>query len=212
VKSSHGRRFSRHLGTILIVFGCLLLSIGITYFVYAAVAQSHLSSLEKEQFGTLPPLSTEVLPSWIEESSSPVDSLSEFPPPMRLAIPSLNIDAPVAEVDIEWPRGELTWTVGHYRNSANPGQPGDVIMYGHKSSYVRDEGSVFRNLYKIGLGDPIYVSTANNWYRYRVDKVEIADKNDVSILTPVDQPRLILITCEPDFVYSHRLVVSASPD
>jgi LPXTG-site transpeptidase (sortase) family protein len=56
------------------------------------------------------------------------------------------------------------------------------------------------------------VSTANNWYRYRVDKVEIADKNDISVLAPTGQPRLILITCEPDFVYSHHLVVTAIPD
>jgi LPXTG-site transpeptidase (sortase) family protein len=188
------------------------LSLGIAYYAYAAVAQSHLSRLEKEQSGPLPPLSSEVLPSWVEGPSVPVNSLSEFPPPTRLAIPSLDIDAPVVEVDIEWQKGELTWTVGHYRNSANPGQPGDVIMYGHKSSYIRGEGSIFRNLYKIGLGDPIYVATANNWYRYRVDKVEIADKNDVSVLTPIGQPRLILITCEPNFVYSHRLVVKAGPD
>jgi sortase A len=212
VKSSSSRRFSRHLGMVLIVVGGLLLSVGIAYFAYAAVAQSHLSTLEKEQSGPLPSLGSELLPSWVEGPSVPVNSLSEFLPPTRLAIPSLDIDAPVVEVDVEWQKGELTWTVGHYRNSANPGQLGDVIMYGHKSSYIRGEGSVFRNLYKIGLGDPIYVATANNWYRYRVDKVEIADKNDVSVLTPASQPRLILITCEPEFVYSHRLVVSARPD
>ena len=212
MKSSSGHIFSRRLGIVLIVVGGLLLSMGIAYYAYAAVAQSHLSSLEKEQSGPLPPLRSELLPSWVECPSVPVNSLSEFPPPMRLAIPSLGIDAPVAEVDFEWQRGELTWAVGHYRNSANLGQPGDVIMYGHKSSYIRGEGSVFRNLYKIGLGDPIYVATANNWYRYRVDKVEIADKNDISVLAPIDQPRLILITCEPDFVYSHRLVVKARLD
>jgi len=212
VKSSSGHRFSRRLGIIFIVVGGLLLCMGMAYFAYAAVAQSRLSSLEKEQSGPLPPLRSEVLPSWVEGPSVPVNSLSEFPPPTRLAIPSLAIDAPVAEVDIEWQKGELTWAVGHYKNSANPGQPGDVIMYGHKSSYIRGEGSVFRNLYKIGLGDPIYVATGNNWYRYRVNEVEIADKNDISVLAPAGQPRLILITCEPDFVYSHRLVVKARPD
>lgn len=207
-----GHITSRRLAIALIATGALLISMGMAYFAYAAVAQSHLSSLEKEQTGPLPPLNSETLPSWISGDSLPPQTLSDFPPPIHLTIPSLNIDAKVVDVELEWQKGELTWVVGHYRTSANPGQRGNVVMYGHKSSYIGGEGSIFRNLYKIGLGDPIYVCTANNWYRYRVNKVEITDKEDVSALAPTSQPRLTLITCEPDFVYSQRLVVSAEPD
>src|SRR5690554_35088 len=62
-----------------------------------------------------------------------------MPPAERIQIPSLEIDAPVEEVSTTIQNGRLVWQViddivGHHHASANPGEPGNIVLTGHVES------------------------------------------------------------------------------
>jgi sortase A len=134
-------------------------------------------------------------------------------PPVRLIIPSIGLDSRVVPVSTRLDtRGSLAWetaafAVGHHAGSANPGQVGNVVLSGHISS--PNEGAVFRNLPRIQLGDGVIVATADHQYLYRVYDIQVVLPQAVEVLDPTDTAIVTLITCVPDGVYSHRLVVRA---
>jgi sortase A len=134
-------------------------------------------------------------------------------PPVRLIIPSIGLDSRVVPVSTRIDnRGSLAWetaafAVGHHAGSANPGQVGNVVLSGHISS--PHEGAVFRNLPRIQIGDGVIVATADQQYLYRVYDIQVVLPQAVEVLDPTDTAIVTLITCVPDGVYSHRLVVRA---
>jgi len=134
-------------------------------------------------------------------------------PPVRLIIPSIGLDSRVVPVSTRLDnRGQLAWetaafAVGHHAGSANPGQVGNVVLSGHISS--PHEGDVFRNLPKVQLGDGVIVVTADQQFLYRVVDIQVVLPQAVEVLEPSDRSIVTLITCVPDGVYSHRLVVRA---
>jgi LPXTG-site transpeptidase (sortase) family protein len=134
-------------------------------------------------------------------------------PPQRLVVPRLGIDAKVVELGTKRDRnGELVWetaafAAGHHRGTANPGEAGNMVISGHISS--PHEGDVFRRLPEIAVGDGAIVYTAERVFLYRVVEKHVVPPSEVSVMEPGDRPTLTLITCVPDGVYSHRLVVFA---
>ncbi|HEX77350.1 MAG TPA: sortase [Dehalococcoidia bacterium] len=168
-------------------------------------------------------------------ASAPTPTLTPtqpaLPPPVRIYIPTLSIDAPVVEVGLTQ-QGEFVSfveppkdTVGHYSGSPNPGMPGNVVMYGHKSSLFG--GSVFRNLLNIHLGDEIIIENElKDRFVYEVIEPRIPEgtellgvaksgawilvnPDEARVLSPSEEPILTLITCEPEGWYTMRLVVTA---
>ena len=122
---------------------------------------------------------------------------------------------------------------GHYTGTALPGQPGNVAIAGHRTTY----GSPFRDLDLLRPGDPIVVETADSWFVYRVlgdpgsgdfgadpsgiSGREIVDPADVQVINPTpdaaaDAPAsgsyLTLTTCHPRFSARQRLIVHAALD
>ena len=135
-------------------------------------------------------------------------------PPERLVIPAIGLDARVVPLSTRYDRGSLVWetaafAVGHHAGSANPGEVGNVVLSGHISS--PREGDVFRKLPQVKVNDGIIVSTAQQNYLYRVRDVKVVLPSAVEVLDPTDESVVTLITCVPDGVYSHRLVVRAEP-
>jgi sortase A len=134
-------------------------------------------------------------------------------PPVRLVIPGLDLDTRVIPLDTEYDRtGKLVWqtaafAVGHHRGSANPGELGNTVLSGHISS--PREGDVFRRLPQIKAGDGIIVMTAEQQYLYKVRDTRTVQPSVVEVLDATTHPILTLITCVPDGIYSHRLVVRA---
>lgn len=134
-------------------------------------------------------------------------------PPTRLIIPSIGLDARVVPLDTEYDRtGKLVWqtaafAVGHHRGSANPGELGNTVLSGHISS--PHEGAVFKRLPEVRVGDGVIVATAEQQYLYRVRETRVVTPDAVEVLDATTVPILTLITCVPDGVYSHRLVVRA---
>ena len=134
-------------------------------------------------------------------------------PPERLMIPRIGVDARVVWIDPKLDaQGVPVWetaafAVGHHRSSANPGEPGNVVLSGHISS--RSEGAVFKRLPELVVGDGVILVTFQQDYLYRVTKLATVLPSQVDALKPTPDETVTLITCVPDGVYTHRLIVTA---
>jgi sortase A len=127
-----------------------------------------------------------------------------------LRIPRLgkNFDVPV----VEGVRGQdLSRGVGHYRQTARPGEVGNFAVAGHRAT----NGEPFRDLDQVRRGDALVVETATTWFTYVVDRTRIVAPTDVWVLDPVPgrpkatptRPLLTLTTCNPRWASTERLIV-----
>jgi sortase A len=134
-------------------------------------------------------------------------------PPTRLVIPNIDLDSKVLPLGTTRDRaGKLVWetvpfAVGHHQGTANPGEPGNVVLSGHISS--PNEGAIFKRLPQLKVGDAVIVATAQQHHLYRVTDTEVVTPAAVEVLQPTADSTLTLITCVPDGIYSHRLIVRA---
>jgi sortase A len=95
---------------------------------------------------------------------------------------------------------------GHVENTALPGEPGNVVIAGHRDSF-------FRPLRDIRVGDDVFVSTARERIHYTVSSLKVVGPRDLSVLAPTGAPTLTLITCFPFWVLGDapdRFVVRAT--
>lgn len=153
------------------------------------------------------------------------------PPAVRLLIPSLGLDVPVVEVSWDVILEDGSWrsvwqtadgAAGHHRNSANPGEAGNVVISGHHNT----RGEVFRQVSEIGLpgaqfglGDEIilvaadgrqYPYTVVQWDRFPEEGLSEAERRaHARYLDPTGDAILTLVTCWPYEGNSHRVVVVA---
>lgn len=134
-------------------------------------------------------------------------------PARRVVIPTISLDSKVIQLGTTLDRhGQIAWetapfAVGQHKGLAGPGQIGNMVLSGHISS--PNEGAVFHHLPELKLGEGVIVSTEERQFLYRVIWVQTVTPDQVSVLDPSPDPTLTLITCVPDGIYSHRLVVTA---
>jgi len=134
-------------------------------------------------------------------------------PARRLVIPTLGLDSKVIQLGTKLDRrGQLAWetapfAVGQHKGLAGPGQNGNMVLSGHISS--PNEGAVFHHLPDLKVGEGVIVGTEERQYLYRVLDVKTVTPDEVSVLDQTPDPTVTLITCVPDGIYSHRLVVTA---
>ena len=154
--------------------------------------------------------------------SAPVVAIHKASPanyPVRLKIPSLNIDANVQYVGIT-SHGTMSvpnnfTDVGWYKYGSVPGENGSAVMAGHVDNALALPG-VFKHLQDIQTGADVFVEEKDgNELHFVVDDVETYDASNAPsgrIFQQVGPPGLNLITCEGSWVqsdhqYDHRLVV-----
>ena len=134
-------------------------------------------------------------------------------PARRLVIPTLGLDSKVIQLGTKLDRrGQLAWetapfAVGQHKGLAGPGQNGNMVLSGHISS--PNEGAVFHHLPDLKVGEGVIIGTEERQYLYRVVDVKTVTPDEVSVLDQTPDPTVTLITCVPDGIYSHRLVVTA---
>lgn len=128
----------------------------------------------------------------------------------RITIPSLKISN--AEVDVG--SVDLKKSLIQYPQTALPGQVGNSVVFGHSvlpqffnaKSYL----AIFSTLYKLKLGDEIFVDYDNVRYKYLVEEMFEVQPTDLSVLEQrFDGKYLSLITCSPPGTVLRRLVVKA---
>ena len=112
-------------------------------------------------------------------------------------------------------RRDLKKGPGHLSGSPLPGQPGNSVISGHRTTY----GAPFGDLNDLDPGDRIEVETAVGIHIYEVREApdQCRDENGDCIVRPTDlwvtEPRegawLTLTTCHPKFSARRRLIVFA---
>lgn len=97
------------------------------------------------------------------QSSKPQNSTTETTSasqPVLLKIPAINVDAAIEPVgltpDREMRLPENSLNVGWYYLGTRPGEKGSAVVAGHFNTENGDAG-VFFNLYKLKIGDKIFI-------------------------------------------------------
>lgn len=141
-------------------------------------------------------------------------------PPRELAIPKIGVQASFDELGVQ-PDGVLEApktgrVAGWYRDTARPGQVGNMVVSGHLD--WDKQAAIFWRLRELRPGDVVQVTAQDGVrYRYAVDWTRSFDPLNAplrEILGPTPQRWLTLITCGGTFnqitrQYTERLVVRA---
>lgn len=106
---------------------------------------------------------------------------------------------------------ELRKGPGHYPGTALPGQPGNFVLSGHRTTYA----APFNRIDELHRGDEIVVDARDARYTYEVTRKEVVDPGDIGVIDPVPghpgrRPSTALMTmttCHPEFSAAQRLVV-----
>ena len=146
------------------------------------------------------PGSEEILPLLYPESGEAV---------ARIVIPAINMDEIVVEgTDVD----ALRKGPGHYSWTPMPGQPGNVSIAGHRTTY----GAPFANIGNLRPGDRITTQTAQGEFVYEVLAQDsptkgylIVSPDRVDLLRDKGNNLLTLTSCHPRFSNRQRIVVQA---
>jgi sortase A len=95
---------------------------------------------------------------------------------------------------------------GHWPGTAMPGQPGNVVVAGHRTSH----GGIFRYINSLGAGDQIIFETSNGTFTYVVTGTQIVAPNAMWIIGQGGGSRATLFACHPPGSTAQRIVVFAT--
>lgn len=162
-------------GALLLIY-CLfvigqahLFQAGHKHVIAAAPAQSHPEPAPpgSEQLQPAKPIAGSVL-GWIE-------------------IPRLNLSTVVLE---GYDEPQLRLGAGHVPGTAEPGEPGNVVIAAHRDSF-------FRALRDVSKGDRVVLTTPTASFVYQVETTQVTGPRDVSVIKPRGGAELTLVTCYP---------------
>lgn len=208
------------LGELLVTAGALVL-LYVAYVLWGTGIQTGIAQDE---------LREQTLGAWAEPSADPTSAAADADEPEPEAHQALEdlqpgdgyglLRIPRLGTDWEWVVVEGTDLThladgpGHYEDSADPGELGNLAIAGHRSGH----GAPFHELDRLRAGDTIEIETADGLWTYTVDQPPtVIDPTDVWVIDPVPgQPataepterRITLTTCHPRYGSSQRMYVS----
>ena len=215
------------LGTFLlsvgIVLGCFLVSRLIREAVDNHIARQsdYLLIASTPVFG-LPPATP--LPTF---TPTAIPTATPLPlPAIRLSIPTIGLNVPIQEISptpITTRAGEqrfmwklVPFAVSHHDTSGYPTGGTNIVLAGHNNT----GGAVFQHLSELSVGDQVILFTADEEFRYQVQKKFIfpywgaeaeADAKLRRYAAPTPTERVTLVSCWPYVTNAHRIVVIAIP-
>ena len=107
--------------------------------------------------------------------------------------------------------GELAQGIGHFPDSAVPGQIGNFAVAGHRAT----NGEPLRDIDLLADGDLVYVETGFGWYTYRLTKTELVTPEAVQVVAPdpfgppgavPTQAIITIVTCHPRWGSTQRWI------
>ncbi|WP_346434297.1 class E sortase [Candidatus Protofrankia californiensis] len=199
----------RGLGELLITVG-LLVALFVVYELWVtdilqARTQSRLRSELSQQWVATAPA------TWPEGSSG----LRPAPPAGGNGVAVLHIPrfgsgyAPVVVEGVS--DGALRQGPGHYPGTAWPGEVGNFVVSGHRTTY----GRPFSRLDELQVGEPVVVEMRDRYFVYRVTGSDVVDPTRTDVILPVPErpgarptkSLLTFTTCNPKYSASTRLIV-----
>ena len=149
-------------------------------------------------------------------AAAPVD-LPASPPEPGGALAVLHVPS-LADYDpwvvLEGTSGQVLRSgPGHIRGTALPGEVGNVVLSGHRTTY----GAPFARFGELRPGDRVVLETRDRWLTYSVTGTEIVSPTAIEVTYPVPGRRgaapterlLTLTTCHPRYSARQRMVVRA---
>ena len=144
--------------------------------------------------------------------------------PTRILIPIVDIGYPEVPIEKQLVRidgisynhweGPHVVAAGWESSSAGLGVPGNTVLFGWQDVY----GGPFRDLHKVLVGQVVQLKSGDELFNYRVAHTVLLSEICQDMLPdsagerwtlPSTDERVTLITCYPEFGYSHRVVVVA---
>lgn len=102
-------------------------------------------------------------------------------------------------------RADLKNGAGHMPSTPLPGQPGNSVISGHRTTY----GAPFHELEELVPGDLIEVETALGVHTYAVRESTVVRPTELWVIGDRPGAWLTLTTCHPKFSARQRLIVFA---
>lgn len=131
--------------------------------------------------------------------SNPFPVRLSFPGTLR--IPDIGLTTAVRD-DVS----QVDLDPSHLVESRYPNQPGNVAIFGHRTSHGRE----FRNLDRLRVGSPIFLSVGGETYVYSTTSVEVLVPTDTLLYDRRSNDQtLTLIACHPPGSVKFRIVVVA---
>jgi len=123
----------------------------------------------------------------------------------QIVIDKIGLTMPIAD---RAETAQLRVAVGLLGGSAMPGTPGNTIILGHR---MYTYGRHFNRLDEVVTGDKVVIVTKERRLTYEVERQSVILPTELRASLSVNtvEKRLILVTCTPVRVASHRLLVYA---
>ena len=126
-----------------------------------------------------------------------------FPPPLAiLRVARIDLEVPVLDGTDSL---TLNRGAGWIRGTTRPEQWGNIGIAGHRDGF-------FRGLKDVNVGDTLALATRTRTDTFVVDKIQVVNPDDVTVLRP-GRPALTLVTCYPFYFAGsapRRYIVHAS--
>ena len=190
-------RKKRRKGLVLMIIGISLILLGLLTLagVYSYIWYTDSRAEEAQE---------ELFQEWMEEpAASETGDVAVGEGITRIMVPRLGLDAIVIELwgldDAE----NLKRGPGHIPGTAYPGQPGNVVISGHRTTY----GAPFKHIEEIEPGDEIILITADNKYTYEAVEQRIVLPTDLTVLEQGEEAKVTLTACHPWYSAAQRIVV-----
>lgn len=119
----------------------------------------------------------------------------------QLEIPKIGVDDIVVEGSSD---SDLHKGPGHMENTPLPGMEGNFPVAGDRVLY----GGPFLHLNDLQNGDQIIIHTPYANFTYTVSNKHITQPEDTSVLQSHGKEEITLITCDPIWDTSHRLIIT----
>ena len=169
---------------------------------------------------TTPPATTTTSPSTTTTAAAPtvvvtLPQSSQLPQPLappspRAAEPYVELgrlEIPAIGLDHAMLQGITLTTLdrgpGHWPGTAMPGQQGNVVVAGHRTSH----GKEFRRLDRLVPGDEVIFTTADGRFVYTVTKTTIVTPDAMYIIDQTMDATATLFACHPPGSTRQRIVV-----
>lgn len=138
----------------------------------------------------------------VQAASAPRTSGSPTPTG-RIEIPAIGLNHATYEgIDL----ATLNHGPGHWPGTAMPGQPGNTVFPGHRTTYSRP----FWDIDRLAPGHEVIFTTAAGRFTYRVTEKLIIAPTDTWVVKPTPGATFTIIACHPKGSARQRYVVKGA--
>ena len=191
---------------ILIVIGILLIFFSASYLIFNYCNNQRLKETEDnkiEEFFEIDEEEQEEIEEPIEQPKEEVKEIN-YDYIAVLEIPKINLKRGLVSTDSKY--NNVNYNIKIVDGSLMPYvRNGNLILAGHNgSAYI----SFFKNLYKLDIGDSVYVYFDSIKYEYKIADIYDVDKTGtVNISRDKNRTTITLITCKKYSKYKQTVFI-----